>query len=241
MNKIEEIIIIGGGTSIQEGISLGLETRLEHKCVILTNYAYKHFKGTFLCFADRTFYKSDDLTKNPDIYEELATLPLIIGLKKNPDLDNTIHPNTIMIPCPKKELIADCFLTGLFALSIAEKLEPKNIFLLGFDWDRRPIEQIDIKNYKGESDKEIHYYKKEIPHRGLGYVGFYENHNPNTYFKYFNNSKSKIYNVSLNSNINNFEKINYTTMFDILSNVVYNQEELRQFIKQELSRYYLIS
>jgi hypothetical protein len=234
VHKIIDIVIIGGGKSIQEGISLGLETYLEHKCVILTNYAYKYFKGTFLTFIDRNFYKSTNLEKNPDIYIELSTLPLIIGCRSNPDLDKVIHPNTIMIPCPKQELLNDCHLTGLFALAIAEKLEPKNIFLLGFDWDMRPIEQIDRKNYKGETNLDIHYYKKEIPHRGLGYVGFYENHNPNNYFKYFNNSKSKIYNVSLNSNINNFEKISYQKFFELLSHQTYNQEELRQEIRNTL-------
>ena len=234
MTKISDIIIIGGGKSVQEGIDLGLETHLEHKCVVLTNYAYRHFKGTFLCFSDRNFYKSDDLTKNPDIYEELKSLPLIIGLKHNPDLDNVLHSNTVMIKCPKKELRNNCPLTGLFALSIAEKLEPKNIFLLGFDWDKRPIEEIDRKNYKGESNLNIHYYKQEIPHRGLGYVGFYENHNPNNYFKYFKNSKLKIYNVSPNSNINTFEKINYLTFFNLLSNIKYNQEELRNQIILEI-------
>lgn len=232
MDKIDEVIIVGGGSSITPQIE-ALTPLLASKCTILTNYAYKHFKGTFLAFIDRNFYKSANLDKNPDIYQELKELPLIIGCRSNPDLDKIIHPNTIMMPCPKKEL-PNPHLTGIFALAVAEKLEPKTIFLLGFDWTKRPIETIDRNNYKGKTNLNIHYYKQEIPHGGLGYVGFYENHNPENYFKYFKNSKSKIYNISPNSNIETFEKISYITFFNLLSTKIYNQAELRKAIKNIL-------
>jgi len=234
--KIKDIIIIGGGKSISKGLETGLKEHLKDKCVILINYAFKHFEGTCLCFCDKDFYlpmyaKHDK--NNPDIYEELSKLPLIIGAKKNPDLAQFIHPNTIMIESPKKELGKIPVLTGLLALSIAEKLNPENIFLLGFDWNRRDPKTIPIgKDYKGESNLDIHYYGKEIQHRGTGYLGYYEPHDPNEFFQFFNKSKSKIYNVNPNSNIENFEKISYATMFSLLSNVVYDQNELREEIKK---------
>jgi hypothetical protein len=139
-----------------------------------------------------------------------------------------------MIDNPKPSV--GTFLTGIFALTLAEKLEPKNIFLLGFDWNKRDPKTIPTgKDYNPKSDLNIHYYdKKEIQHRGLGYVGFYETHNPNNYFKYFENSKSKIYNVSPESNITTFEKIDYPTMFNLLSDVMYNQEDLRQEVRRKL-------
>lgn len=238
MEKIKEIIIIGGGTSIQEGIDSGLKDRIKNKCVVLINYAYKHFEGTFLCFGDKDFYAPIHVKynkNNPDIYEELSKQSLIVGARKNPDLDNIIHPNTIMIESPRKELGKAPVLTGLFALAIAEKLKPEKIFLLGFDWDKRDPKTIPLgKDYNPKSELELHYYGKEIKHAGSGYFGMYENHNPNNYFKFFDNSKSEIYNVNLKSNIENFKKIDYTKMYSLLSNQIFNQDELREKIKKEL-------
>ena len=238
MVPINEIIIVGGGKSIELGLNLpsnlSLQTVLAAKCSILCNYAYKHFNGTFLAFADREFYlplyAKKEPNETPDIYEELGKLPLIIGLEFNPDLNDYLHPNTIMIP---KSKFPDCPMTGIFALHLANLLKPKNIFLLGYDWNKRSIEDIKKEaHYDGHTDLNIHYYNKEIQHRGIGYVGFYERHNPNNYFKYFNNSKSKIYNVSSNSNIENFPKIDYPTFFKLLSKEKYNPTELREQIKE---------
>ena len=237
VSKINEVILIGGGLSINEGISLGLKEKIIDKCVFLTNYSYKHFSGTLLCFYDKDFYvpsyAKKEPNKYPDIYKELKNLPLIIGLKRNEGIEEFKLPNTIIIPCPKKEL-GNPLLVGIFTLAIAEIFEPKQIFLLGFDWNRQPIPQ-DKTKYCPYSNLDIHYYKKEIQHRGLGWTGFYDNHNPDNYFKFFKDSKSKIYNVSLQSNINNFEKIDYTTFFNLLSDVVYNQEELRQELRKKLT------
>jgi hypothetical protein len=49
-----------------------------------------------------------------------------------------------------------------------------------------------------------------------------------------NKKDIKIYNVSLNSNINCFEKISYEKMFELLSEEIINQEDLRKEIKKKL-------
>jgi hypothetical protein len=236
--QIDEVIIIGCGKSISEGLKVGLKEHLEGKCVILINHSYKYFEGTFLCFGDKDFYAPKHVKydkNNPDIYEELGKLPLIIGAKKNNDLDSVLHPNTILIESPRLELGKAPVLTGLFALTIAEKLESNQIYLCGFDWDIRDSKTIPRgKDYNPKSDLDLHYYGKEIKHAGSGYFGFYENHNPNNYFKIWDKCKSKIYNVSPNSNIENFEKINYPTMFKLMNNVGYNQDELRNYIKEKI-------
>jgi hypothetical protein len=239
MEQIKEIIIIGGGKSIQTGLESGLQDKIKDKCVILINYAYKHFEGTFLCFGDKNFYTPESVKTekgNPDIYEELGKLPLIIGAKKNTDLDSILHPNTFLIHSPRaKELGIAPVLTGLFALSLAEKLNPEKIFLLGFDWNRRDPTTIPLgKDYNPKSDLDVHYYGKEIKHKGSGYFGMYENHNPNNYFKIWDKCKSKIYNVNPASNIENFKKIDYTEMYNLLSEQIFNQEELRNEIKIKL-------
>lgn len=219
--KLEEIIVIGGGKSIEEGISLGLKDKLKNKFVIATNYAYKHFPHNLLVCVDDKFYYPKEPDKNPDIYEELKKEPLIVTTANIPK--EYLLPNTVVIKGsgiynndPIKQGFYTPILCGLVALHLAEYLQPKKIFLLGYDWTRRIGLPEKDKNYSGKTDLDIHYYKKEILHRGIGYVGFYENHNANQYFKYFNSCKSKIYNVSLNSNIENFEKISYPQFISIL-------------------------
>lgn len=225
MTQINEIIIIGGGKSLKQADFDVLKPLLASKCVIAINYSYKHFPCTFMTFIDHDFYVPDYARspnykgKYPEIWEELNKLPLIIGLKSNPELGKLQHPNTIMIPNPKPgfQLMS---LTGLFALAIAEKLEPKNIFLLGFDWGFTKITKEKI------TEEEIHYYN-DIKHRGSNYSNFYNNQNPDVYFKHFLNSKTNIYNVSPESNINTLKKIDYTQMYNLLSKESINQEEIR--------------
>ena len=233
---INEIIICGGGKSIEYGLNLpsnlSLQPLLATKFTIACNYAYKTFPSTFLAFSDRNFYvplyakKNPD--KNPDIYEELKKLPLIIGIDHNGisefKLDNTILLNN-------KYRSA---LTGIFALKLAELIMEKGtIYLLGFDWTQRKGLPERDPNYNPNSDLQIHFYK-DIEHRGVGYVGYYENHNPNREFNQFIKKDVKIYNVSLESNINSFEKISYEQFYKLLSNKEENQDELRQYIKEKL-------
>jgi hypothetical protein len=233
---INEIVIVGGGKSIETALNLpsnlSLQIRLADKCTILTNYAYKTFPGTFLAFNDRDFYVPEYAKKypdkNPDIYEELKKLPLIIGVDHNGisefKLDNTILLNN------KYRSV----LTGIFALKLAmELMKSGTIYLLGFDWNRRIGLPERDPNYNPNSDLQIHFYN-DIKHRGVGYVGYYENHNPDRDFNQFIKKDIKIYNVSPESNINSFEKISYEQFFKLLSNKGVNQEELRDKIKAKL-------
>lgn len=230
--KINEIIIIGGGISIQEGISLGLKEKIKNKFIITCNYAYKHFNHTFLCFGDKDFYvptyAKQYPEKNPDIYNELKELPLIIGINDN-GIEEFKLDNTILLD---KKYRAN--LTGIFAIKLAEMLiEKSTIYLLGFDWNRRIGLPERDPNYNPDSDLQIHYYN-DIKHRGVGYVGYYENHNSDKEFKQFIKKDVKIFNVSLESNINCFEKISYQKFFEILSPKIINQEEARKEIKELL-------
>ena len=221
---VPEIIIIGGGKSIQEGISLGLKDKIKDKFVIACNYAYKHFPHTILAFVDRDFYKPRPDTNYPDIYNELKKEPLIIGLNIN-GVEEFKLDNTILLGSKYREP-----LTGIFALNIAEKIIERGIiYLLGFDWTRRTGLLERDPNYNPNSDLQIHYYEN-IKHKGIGYVGYYENHNPDKKFVKFIKKDIKIYNVSLQSNINCFEKITYATFFSKLNNVVYNSNNLKQKI-----------
>lgn len=244
MTKIpSEVIIVGGGASIKPHIS-ELQPVLATKFTILINYAYKHFNGTFLTFYDRDFYKPRPDKDNPDIYEELKQLPLIIGINKN-GVDEFKLPNTILFErnnnsYQRENSLKNGFYTnnlaGVFSISLASFLLDYSgtIYLLGFDWTRRPIDIIDKSNYTGRGNIPTHYYEN-IKHRGVGLVGYYETHNYYKDFDPFLKEKDvKIYNVSLESNINCFEKISYEQMFKQLNQDKINQEELRQEINIKL-------
>lgn len=118
------------------------------------------------------------------------------------------------------------YMSGIYTLSLAQFLLNYEgiIFLLGMDWGA-----------PDNKDRNIHHYtKEEINHRGVNHNTPYIHNAPNKYFCHFKEPKIKIYNVSPQSNIKNFEKIDYPTFFSKLNNVVYNEEELRIYIKEKL-------
>jgi hypothetical protein len=104
----------------------------------------------------------------------------------------------------------------------------------GYDWSRRPPNEVDLKNYNPDCNFDLHYYGDNVIHEGNHKIGYYERHLPDREFESFMKQKTKIYNVSLNSNINIFEKISYEHMFNLLNNETYNQDELRNKIKEKL-------
>jgi len=221
-----DIVIWAGGQSIEIGLNLGIQSLLLNRFVVGVNYSFLTFKPTILTFTDLNFYKSSDLTQNPDIYNQLKELPLIVGLNHQQELQSVIHPNTHLISFPKIIGLNNCPLTGIFAIALALKFKPNKLFLLGFDWTIRDKNSFVIdKNYTGKTNLNIHYYK-DIKHRGIGDIHFYEKHNPDYYFNQFKNTETTIYNVSPNSNINTFPKIDYPTFFNLLDSTTYNQQEL---------------
>lgn len=74
-----------------------------------------------------------------------------------------------------------------------------------------------------------HFYQGNIEHRGVGKIEFYvKNDKVNRVFTPFKEeTKCKIFNVSPNSNLNVFTKIDYGTMFSQMDNMIFNQNELR--------------
>jgi hypothetical protein len=235
-----EVIIVGGGKSIANAFNLpsnlSLQSLLATKFTILINYAYQTFPGTFLVFQDRNYYVPNyaknyvtpPKNRHPDIYEDLKKLPLIVGINHN-GMEEFKLDNTILLD---KKYRAS--LTGIFALKILELLNFKgNCFLLGFDWSRRTNLPERDPNYNPNSDLQIHYY--DTKHKGSGYVGYYENHNPDKEFQPFIKKDVKIYNVSLDSNIDCFDKISYEQFIKQLSNKIENQEALRNYIKNKLT------
>ena len=128
----KQLIIIGGGASIKEGIRKELWNKLNNKLTLGLNYSYKYFVATAQIYTDRQFYVDENKNKN------FQNLPLIIG-DCYPYMKN-ISKDTYMIPSTgeyDKSLKTGCYkssLCGLYALSLAIFLQPKEIYLLGYDY-----------------------------------------------------------------------------------------------------------
>jgi len=234
----KEVVIIGGGSSIQEGISKGLWKFLEGKFTIGCNYSYRHFLPTVATFVDRPFFHERK--------KELLNLPLVIGkghtdilvAKKN---NQEAFKNVLLCKTTsayfgkdaiKKDKVFSAVLVGLFSITISICLGIKTIYLLGFDWTKKTVQK-DRDQLKRPI---THYYQKDeaLKHRGIGKTSYYDSHEPKELFKYFLKEQDlKIYNVSLNSNIDCFEKLSYEEFFTRLTEN-YNQEELRNEIKKTI-------
>lgn len=246
----KQLIIIGGGTSIKEGISKDLWSQVQNKFSFGLNYSYIFFNSTVQLWVDKRFYSEN--------HKNLDNLPLILcnyharmechkceGHKNKDYCDNCndmrVFPNpanTLSFKCIShysrdlKDGIYSSCLVGLFALSIGIYLldEGDEIYLLGYDFGSLD----DKKDIKGKFL--THFYQGNIDHRGIGKINWYTSKNRanDSFGVYKNEKKIKIFNVSLNSKIDVFEKIDYDTFFNSLDDINYNQEEIRKYIKNKL-------
>lgn len=226
MNKLKQLIIIGSGSSLKEGISKGLWDKLKGKLTVGLNYTYNFFDSTVLCYVDEDFYKKQR--------EQLKSLSLIIG-KEHQRLN--LLPNTITLKTNDVKYYRDiklgCYksnLAGLFALSLGiYLLDEGEIFLLGFDYGT-------VDNQLDSKGRRITHFYDNIEHRGIGKCNYYDTigRGDKDFGVYSNETKCKIYNVSLESKITIFPKLSWETFFEKLDNNQYNQEELREYIKGKL-------
>jgi len=211
-----QLIIIGGGISINEGIYTGLKQRLEGKFVCGINYAYKYFDTTFLtCLNYVDFY---DINR-----KELKELPLIITPSRP-------HPsvwedNTLLVKNNKYAL------SGVLALDIATSILTKDdeIYLLGYDYGAIT----EIKDSQGRSI--THFYQGDIEHRGVGSHSYYDRSKKCNFFSLNTDNYTPIFNVSMDSKIECFSKITYSEFYERLEYKTYQQDILRAELKEKLN------
>jgi hypothetical protein len=248
MKKIA--IILGSGASVLDGIPLGLSNYIERNITFGLNDSIKFFDTTTVMFMDWCAYR--------DRFELYARHPLTIGCFDT-HIGNHIegatycpkHEGLILLPRsgkvngnPLKDGLYSASLCGGFALHLAITLGFKTIFLLGFD--------------ACEINGKTHYYQgiegageyldfEGKPRTGVGKndrgeynTSLYNNSDVqiNADWKPFENFNNvRIYNVSLSSRINVFQKIGYCSMFTILNqnktpvNQVEVQNEIRQLLE----------
>jgi hypothetical protein len=236
------------------GLPIKLETIIKTNYSIGLNHFFKYGSATtFLSFVDSEFYE--------DNYENLKHVPLLIG-KTSPVLKrhqhDITHPNTILLKKSSGYKGKDSFsegvysnqLVGIWALTVAIALGFKEIYLLGYDCC-----EINGKThfYQGVIDlnkkRELYVNGKkvgeELMHRGLGkkQTKKGERYSTSTYnrtenlnnqwFKPFKDLKDiKIYNVSSESKIDLFEKIDYDSFYLRVWNNHIDQNEAREEIRK---------
>jgi hypothetical protein len=216
---MKEVIIVGGGYSIKEGIEKDLWKNIENKNVWSLNFAYKFmpFIPSKQLWADTSVWEKckDDLLdlhsrgaqlvcRNYGGYEEY---PFI----KRYDVSSFDYKGLLT----ENELfIGRMGLVGVFAMSLAAKLGYDVIYLLGYDFGAP-----DTKN------RNTHFYQEDDPNinagaygrSGMYWEGLYKIRKEVSDFKKFaDDSDYKVYNVSLNSNIPYFEKVSYEDFFSLL-------------------------
>ena len=256
--KPKQLIIIGGGVSIQEGLIKGLKDKIKDKFIIGCNYAFNFFDNlTLITYVDRDFYKVGDNSftskQRKNHKEALEKQQLIIG-QKITDKKIKKRFNTYYIDGVSKYTrglkggIYKASLVGLYALSLAiYLLDEGEVFLLGFDYGEarksdyekfaKSPQELDKLMFKDKQNRPLtHFYQGEINHRGIGKINYYnaKDRANKDFGVYANEQKVKIYNVSLISKISTFSKINYDQFFKMLDNKTYNQKELKKEIIKKL-------
>ena len=227
--KPNQLVLIGGGSSIKEGINKGLWDKLKGKFTIGLNYSYNFFDSTILCFIDGSgqFYEKESKKK------KFKNLPLIIG-KKHPNLK--VLPNTITLETNDAKYYRDVKLgiwrsnlCGLLALSLGiYLLDNGQIYLLGYDYGTTK---------KAKDGKALtHFYQGQIKHRGIGKISYFDTKGRanRDFGVYKDEKKVKIYNISPLSKINTFIKKDWDWFFENLNKQQFNQEKLRHYIREKL-------
>ncbi len=258
MNELNQIIVCGGGFSITDGINQGLWDKIKNKFVIGINFSFKFFNSTLTAFIDGSVFYNR-------YFEELQSIPLIIGLKKSSIKQP--HPNTILLPTNK---VPVCSMAGIFAMHLGVKLLGNGeMFLLGMDSGLYPIKQDDTRdkikidnkfylaqditnktishycrrNIIRQGNKQLlaftHFYQDKFTHKGCGRYHFYydKKHTEKWYAPFRQQNEVKIYSVNDNPLMDTpFTKISYQQFFSMLDNNNYTQEELREWVKCQITK-----
>jgi hypothetical protein len=218
---MKEVIIIGGGFSIKEGIEKGLWDKIKGKEVWSLNYAYKFlpYLPTRQLWMDTTFFKN-----NVKDLQALAEKNVPLYTKVHPMYKEDMYKDKIKTYEVTRDwtkrnditlFVGQLGLVGTFALSLACEEKYDTIYLLGYDFGA-----------KNNTDLNTHFYVDDA--KGIQSSGL---KNPNVYYENtsikasvlnyndYNSYTSKILNVSLQSNISAFQRIGYDEFFTHLKDI----------------------
>jgi len=202
-------ILIGGGASIPDDFNWDI---LKNEFTIGINYIIKIITPTVLIFDNKELYK-----KLKVILSETEAILISPNYKD----EKVIKLPASQINYGKRSLemrkIYCGTLTGIYALTIARCLPFEEIYLMGYDLNR--------------TDGMVHYKKLKHPMESM--APYHQSHR----FRVFKNVKN-IFNVSPNSAINVFPKLDYQSFYRILDKdkQMINQKEARKWLIKQIQR-----
>lgn len=200
-------IIIGGGASIPEDFKWDL---LKDEFTFGINYIYRLFEPTSLIFDNDGVY--NNLKKD---LQQFDSYLISHHCKKEGVLyipaDKTWYGRDAL----KKRKIYTGTLTGIYALTLANCLPFQEIYLMGYDCNR--------------TNGLVHL--KGIRHLQESLQAYHQTHRFSHFKKY-----KHIFNVSPNSAIDTFPKLDYKKFYEILENKTQcvEQEEARKWLKHQI-------
>ena len=215
---MKEVVLVAGGVSIRKGIDTGLWDKIKHLDVWSINYAYLSmpYLPEKELFVDRKFF-----TRNINSLEMLSLKGVQVYSK-----EHIIYNNLPIVQydgikeeyCNKKMMqegntryIGTMGLSGFFALSCAIAEDYDRIYLLGYDCGTKK---------KGDTITHFYQDKLEINSCGIGNTDVYYCNDRqdllNVEFNNYNEEMIEIYNVSPDSNLQCFPKINYEQFFNMI-------------------------
>lgn len=217
----KQVILLGAGSSVKEGIRMNLFEKIKDKNVWSLNFAYLTlpFLPRRQLWIDASFFNN-----NIDSLQELSRKGVGMYAKYHTRQARISDIHQYQVTKERKYyqgkegisknllFIGEMGLTGIFALSLAIAEGYGVIFVLGFDFGGVI-----------PGSNQTHYYQNDIQviSAGVGRPEIYLNkqgmvRNEVKDFEVFAREETdvKIYNVSPQSNIPYFEKIDYETFFN---------------------------
>lgn len=221
---MKSVILIGGGASITEGIEKGLWEQIKDQTVWSINFAFMvmPYIPAREIWVDRSFFKNNMTALNELANKDVEMVAKEDNLNKGL-LKITTYPVTrAPIEYYGKEGIkkhkiyyGEQGFCGTFALHLAICEGYDIIYLLGFDFGV-PTEK--IKN------NFTHFYQNKLNIVSSGvsrpevYLKYNKIHEGVKNYDIFTQEKDvKIWNVSIDSNINSFDKISWEEFFKCLN------------------------
>ena len=207
----KEVIIIGGGASIEEGIKTDLWEKIRGKEVWSLNFAFRAmpYLPTRELWVDTTFYRN-----NIADLERIHKLGVACHTRKNdryngiPDIIQ--HETTRNIQEKDKKIyLCPMGLCGMFALGVAVQEKYEQIYLLGYDFGTNSL-----------GNTHTHFYqdtKMDYQSSGVGRPSVYlqSNNHPKRDANEFGlyAERGGIWNVSVNSHIIAYPRISYEEFY----------------------------
>jgi hypothetical protein len=195
-------VIVGGGSSVREGLRMGLWDRLSDTRIFAVNYAGLRmpYAPDMACWLDHNY--------PPEAAKALGALPCPkytkhLAVYGDAEVMSTTNQPKDFPACLEDNIqfVGRRTISGIFALSLAIWLKCPRIFLLGFDWNVGPD---GVSDWCYETSTKRAWLKND--------VAPYDDISDHDVFK----GRAEIFNVSPITHIKSFPVLTYEKFFEMI-------------------------